>query len=157
MSPLTQSTIQTFLSARRIAFLGPSRNEKEYSRLLFRELRTLGYEVLPVHPDVQDIDGIPCVPSVADIAPPVEHAILLLSESRTARAVEECIQAGITQIWLYRTGGKHKDQEARDIAARHGVVLITDYCPFLFLPNQAFPHRVHRTLASWFGGLPPRA
>ena len=40
-----------FLAQRRIALVGVSRNPRDLSRTLFRELRRRGYDVVPVNPD----------------------------------------------------------------------------------------------------------
>jgi len=41
-----------FLAQRRIALVGVSRDPRDLSRALFRELRGRGYDVVPVHPQL---------------------------------------------------------------------------------------------------------
>lgn len=48
--PTTRTEINDFLSHRRIALVGVSRNPQDFSRAVFRELATRGYEVVPVNP-----------------------------------------------------------------------------------------------------------
>ena len=59
--------IADFLAQRRFAMVGVSRNPGDFSRMLFREFLKRGYEVVPVHPDCQAMDGHPCAPSIAAV------------------------------------------------------------------------------------------
>src|SRR5512140_2187758 len=70
--------VQEFLSSRRIALVGFSRNPKDFSRMLDRELRGRGYDVVPVHPEGGERDGRTCFPRVGAVQPPVDAALLLV-------------------------------------------------------------------------------
>ena len=45
-------TIEDFLSQKRIAMIGVSRNPKDFSAALFEGLRKRGYEMVPVNPKI---------------------------------------------------------------------------------------------------------
>ena len=46
----SMSAIQDFLAQTRIAVIGVSHDPREISRALFKELRTRGYDTVPVNP-----------------------------------------------------------------------------------------------------------
>src|SRR3954471_6781944 len=99
-------TIQEFLAQKRIAMVGVSRNRKEFSAALFKELRERGYDVVPVNPNASEAMGQPCFARVQDVRPPVDSALLMTIPEVTDEVVSDCAQAGIRRVWMYRAGGK---------------------------------------------------
>jgi predicted CoA-binding protein len=155
MAKVTRKTINDFLSAKRIAVIGLSRNSKEYSRSLFKELLKHGYEAIPVNPLVDEIEGYKCFKNVKDISPAPERALILLSEDKTEQAVVDCADAGITNVWLHRhVAGGVSDTRAIFRAEERGLKLITGFCMFMFLPNAPVFHKIHGTIMKLVGVYP---
>jgi uncharacterized protein len=132
MASLTD--IREFLGAKRIAIAGVSRNPRDFTRLLFREFRDRGYDVVPVNPHLAEVEGVPCVARIADISPPAEAALLLTLPGMNAHLAADCAQAGIRRIWMYR---------AAEQPLPEGVTVISGECPFMFLPETGMIHRFH--------------
>ncbi len=82
------------------AFVGVSRQSKDFSRAQFREFRARGYDAVPVHPAAGPIEGIPCVRHLSEIQPPVDSVLLMTSPGVTEVLVRECVQAGVKRVWL---------------------------------------------------------
>ena len=61
--------VRDFLSQKRLAFVGVSRQPKDYSRALFREFGARGYDAVPVNPAIAEIEGCRCFARVQDIEP----------------------------------------------------------------------------------------
>ena len=137
--------IQDFLGAKRIAIAGVSRNPQDFSRMLFREFRDRGYDVVPVNPNLAEVDGIPCVAHIADISPPAEAALLLTRPGMNAFLASDCVRAGIRRIWMYR---------ASQEAPPEGVSLIAGECPFMFLSKPHGIHRLHGFCRKLVGAYP---
>lgn len=155
MSTITQATIQQFLSARRIAVVGVSRNSRDYSRALFRALCERGYEVIPVHPVADQVEGIACFRSVKDIEPAPDRVMILLPEHLTEQAVIDCGEAGVKHVWLHRRVGTGvADTRAVFRAEEHGIQLITGLCLFMFLPRTGLIHRCHGFALKCMGAYP---
>jgi len=51
-----------------VAVLGASPNPERYSNKAIRMLREYGHEVVPVNPGQQEIEGLPVVPDLAQLA-----------------------------------------------------------------------------------------
>jgi predicted CoA-binding protein len=144
MAKVTKAAIADFLAAKRIAVVGVSRNQKEYSRSLFQELLRHGYEAIPVNPYVEELDGQKCFRSIKDLSPAPERALLLLPEDKTEQAVLDCADAGVKDVWLHRhVAGGVSDTRAIFRAEERGLNLITGFCMFMFLPHSPFIHKLH--------------
>jgi predicted CoA-binding protein len=151
----TLKTIDEFLGSKRLAVVGVSHNPKDFTRSLFRELRTRGYDLVPVHPEAAEIEGIPAVAHVSDASPAVEGALLLTKPQVTTEVVRECHQAGIERIWMYRaTGAGAISADAVEFCRSHGMQVVAGECPFMFLPNTGFPHNFHGFCKKLVGRFP---
>jgi predicted CoA-binding protein len=134
----TRADINDFYHQRRLAVVGVSRDDKAYSRLIFRELRKRGYDVVPVNPSAAELDGVRCYPSLSEVTPAVDGALVLLPTEKASDAVCECAEAGVGRVWL-----RDDVPGARELCQRGGATLISGYCPFMFLPGTAFVHQCH--------------
>ncbi len=133
-----------FLAARRVAIVGFSRNPKDFSRTIDEAFRRHGMATIPVNPGAGEIDGRRSFPRVSAIDPPPDAAIVLLPSAQAAAAVDDCLAAGVTRVWLHRGGGPGSaSPEALALCAARGVTPVTDLCPFMVLPGTAWPHRLH--------------
>jgi predicted CoA-binding protein len=149
----SRKTIDGFLGLKRIAVVGVSRDPKDFTRSLFRELCKRGYEAIPVNPGAGDIDGVRAVPSVAQ-AYGAEGALLLTNAGITNEIVRECEQAGIRNVWMYRaTGAGAVNSYAVEFCKEQGIDVVEGECPFMFLESPGFPHNVHgwcrRIVGKW--------
>jgi predicted CoA-binding protein len=151
----TLADVRAFLDCRRFAMIGVSHNPQDFSRTLFREFRQRGYDVVPVNPGVSEVDGVACAPRLQDVQPPVDAALLMTSPSVTAQVVEECAQAGIARVWMYRAGGAGAvSPAALSFCQSKGIRTVAGECPMMFLPDAAWPHRVHGFCRRLFGKYP---
>ncbi len=133
-----------FLAARRIAVVGLSRNEKDFSRMVLRELVRRGYDVVPVHPLMREAEGRTCFARVQDVRPPPEAALLLTPPAATEQVVRDCAEAGVRRVWLHRGGGAGAASAAAvAFCEANGIAVVRDLCPFMALPDAGLAHRVH--------------
>ena len=142
-----QSPVQEFLSSRRIALVGFSRNPKDFSRMLDVQFRERGYEVVPIHPGVAEMEGRRVFPRVGAVEPTVDAALVIVPSSLAESVVRDCLDAGVRRIWFHRGGGKGSaSPEALALCASRGVAPVVDLCPMMALPGASWPHRLH----GWF-------
>ena len=151
----TRKTIDDFLGAKRLAVVGVSRNPKDFTRSLFRELRSRGYDVVPVHPDATEMDGVPAVARVSEVSPPADGALLLTRPQVTGEVVRQCQEAGIRRIWMYRAvGAGAVSLQAVEFCEKNGMSVVAGECPFMFLPGSGFPHNTHAFCKKLVGRYP---
>ena len=144
-----------FLAQRRIALVGVSRDPRDLSRAVFRELRQRGYDVVPVHPELDSVDGLPCVRRVQDATPRVDGALVMTPPAATERVARDCVEAGVARVWMHRGAGTGSVSAAAVAYCRErGMAVVDGACPFMFLPGSALPHRAHGFLLRCFGRHP---
>jgi uncharacterized protein len=147
--------IEDFLGQKRIAMVGVSRDPKHFSVALFEELCRRGYEMVPVNPKAPSIKGQHCFARVQDIQPPLKAALLMTPPEVTDTVVADCFAAGVTQVWMYRAGGKGAvSTKAIEFCKSKGMEVIPGQCPFMFLPGAAGVHRLHGFLRKITGHYP---
>jgi uncharacterized protein len=147
--------IQRVLGRKRLAFVGVSRNSRDFTRTLFREFVSRGYDVVPVHPGAAEVDGRACFARLQDIDPPVEAALLVTSPSVTEQIVQDCAEAGVMQVWMYRAGGEGAvSSKAVEFCRSHGIGVVPGECPMMFFPQSGFVHRLHGLIRKMTGRYP---
>jgi len=151
----TRAAIDNFLHLRRIAVVGVSRNEKDFSRMLWAEFRKHGYDLVPVNRNAESIDGLPAYPDLPSIDPPPEGVLLMVPAGESLEPVRPAVRIGVRGIWFYRALGRGAVlPEAVDLARKSGCDVVAGECPFMFLPQSGAPHSWHRVWKSLTGTLP---
>jgi predicted CoA-binding protein len=153
----SMETIEDFLAQKRIAMAGISRDPANFSVKLFEELCRRGYDVVPVNPNAEQVQGRRCFARLQDIQPPVEAALLMTSPEATEAVVNDCAEAGIRRVWMYRAGGKGAvSRQAVQFCRERGIQVVPGQCPFMFLPDTAGFHRFHGFVRKITGRYPRR-
>ena len=147
--------IENFLAQKRIAMVGISRDPASDSGRLFEELCRRGYDMVPVNPNTAGVQGRKCYARVQDIQPPVGAALVITTPDVTETVVNDCAEAGIRRIWMYRGIGKGSVSErAVAFCEERGMEVVPGQCPFMFLPETAGFHRFHGFVRKIMGRYP---
>ena len=147
--------VRDFLAQKRIAFVGISRNPRDFSSSLFDELYRRGYDVVPVNPQATEIRGRRCFASVKEIQPPVDGALLMTNAATAEAVVHDCADAGIGRIWLYRAAGEGAvSDQAVQFCRDHNIEVIPGECPYMFLHGAGPLHWFHGCIRKMTGRFP---
>lgn len=150
--------IEDFLSCKRLAMVGVSREAKDFSRALFDEFCRRGYDMVPVNPHMADVNGARCFARLQDVTPPVEGALVMTSPESAEQVVHDADAAGISHVWLYRAAGPGTVNDAAlAFCEEHAMSVVAGYCPYMFFPKTPFFHRFHGFCLKVFGKYPPTA
>ena len=106
--------------------------------------------MLPVNPNLGDIDGIKCYQDISQLPEGVDRALFMTPKAHTAGAVEHAIQHGFKYIWIQQ-GSETK--EATEVARQNGARLVSGAC-ILMHARPGGVHKFHRFLAKLFGTFP---
>ena len=98
--------VEDFLALHRIAMVGVSRNPKDFSRLLFREMCDRGYDMVPINLGADEIHERECFHSLQAVKEPVEGVLVMTPFHATLQVVQDCAAAGVRNVWIYRAGGR---------------------------------------------------
>ena len=151
----TIQSIQDFLGLKRLAVVGVSHDPRDFTRSLFRELLQRGYDLVPVNPNLSEVEGLKCFAHIQDVSPPVEGALLLTKPAVTETVVEDCAQAGVRRVWMYRAVGAGAVSQGAVLSCQlNSIELVEGECPFMFLPETAWPHRLHGFCRKVLGRYP---
>jgi predicted CoA-binding protein len=90
--------------------------------------------VLPVNPTADEVLGLPCVPSLAELPPgeQVDVVDLFRRSEHVARHVDEAIAIGARVVWM-QLGVI--DAAAAERARGAGLSVVMDRCPAIELPR----------------------
>ena len=112
--------------ARTIAVVGASPRPNRPSHGVMRYLLEHGYRAIPVRPrDCDEVLGVPCVASLAEIGEPVDLVDVFRRPEFTPEVAREAVDAGARALWLQV--GIVSD-EARGIAEWAGLDYVEDAC-----------------------------
>jgi len=153
----TRRQIDDFWALKRLAVVGVSRDPKEFSNQIWQELRQRRYEVLPVNPNADAIDGQRCYARVQDIQPPVDGVVIMTAPSVTEAVVRDCAAAGISHVWMHRGlggGPGSVSPAAVQYCEANGIDVVAGFCPYMFLPGTPFFHGMHAFAKKVTGSYP---
>ncbi len=109
-----------------IALVGASPNPSRPSHGVMRYLLAQGYRVIPVRPaDCDEVLGVPCVQTLADIDEPIDLVDVFRRPEHTPQHAREAVAAGARALWL-QLG--IVSPEARSIATEAGLDYVEDLC-----------------------------
>lgn len=147
--------IDEFLSYKRIAIAGASRDPKHFSRRVLDEFVKRGYDVAPVNPNADEIAGLKCSRSLDQMDPPPEGVLVMTPPRETCELVRRSAERGVKMVWLYRAVGCGSfSPEAVEACDRLGMRVIAGECPFMFFPNTAWFHKLHAGWRTLTGTMP---
>jgi predicted CoA-binding protein len=113
-------------SAKTIAMVGASPNPDRPAHGVMRYLLRAGYRVIPVRPlDCDEVCGIPCVATLADVDEPIDLVDIFRNVDACPGHVQEAVDVGAGAVWL-QLG--LVSPESRRIATEAGLDYVEDAC-----------------------------
>jgi len=143
--------VEAFVGEKRLGFVGASGSGKGFGASAYKELKKNGYDLLPVHPRADSIQGDACLKTVADLPHDVGGLVVMVPPVETEKVVKEAKAAGIPRVWLQQ--GAQSDA-ALAFCADNDLPVIHGECILMFAKGSGGLHGFHRWLWSVFGKLP---
>lgn len=126
---LDDAGIRTLLaSSTRIAVIGASPRPERPSHGVIRDLRAAGYDVVPVNPNADEVDGLRCYPSLEDAVAatgPVDIVDVFRRAEACLEPARAAVAVGARCLWLQLGIA---DREAGRIAHEAGLAVVMDRC-----------------------------
>ncbi len=147
-----------FLAHRRVAVTGVSRDAGSHgSNIVYNRLKERGYEVFPVNPNAEEVEGDKAYPALAAIPGGVEAVVIGTRPERAEETMHECADLGIEHVWMHRSVGTGSVSQAATAYGReHGIHVIDGGCPCMFDPTADGGHKVMRWMFTMNGHVPRR-
>ena len=146
----SMQTIDDFLAQEHLAFVGVSRDPKQFANAVYRHLRGGGRTLYPVNrnSEVTTIEGDRSYPRLADVPDPVEGVFVMVPAKEAAGVVRQALARGIRRVWLHRgIGPSSVSPEAVELCTESGAAVVDGACPLMFDAPVGMMHRVHRGLS----------
>jgi predicted CoA-binding protein len=95
------------------AVVGANQDPEKFGNIIYRKLKTRGYEVYAVNPMYESIEGDKCYKDLSSLPVIPEVIDMVISPKRGKVAIEEAAKLGIKYIWLQP--GTHDAQLMKQI------------------------------------------
>jgi predicted CoA-binding protein len=130
---VVDQVIRSVLEERRTwAVVGCSPDPARDSNRIARMLQSRGYQVVPVNPSCDELLGVRCYASLADVPEQIEVVDIFRRSSEAGRHVDEAIAAGASAVWM-QLGVV--DEAAAERARAAGLDVVMDRCPAIEMPR----------------------
>jgi predicted CoA-binding protein len=115
--------IETFLASPAFGVVGASADRSKYGNRVLQCYLQKGKKVVPVNPKEREIEGIPCVASVADLPDEVRSISVITPPAVTEQVVKAAAARGIRNVWM-QPGAE--SAVALDFCRQQGINVIGD-------------------------------
>lgn len=145
--------ILKFQDDKKVAIVGASNNKDNFGRSLMAELSNKDYQVYPVNPRYDEVEGVACISTVKELPKEVVNVILAVPSSLTDEIIDQCLGTPIQRVWMIRGVGKGAYTEsAHEKCKENNIDVVYGFCPLMFLGEGM--HKFHFWLRKNFGKLP---
>ena len=101
-----RSAVVAMLEARSVAVVGASPRRGSFGEQMLRELRKGGFDgaILPVNPRYTEVNGLPCVPTLADLSEAPDLVMLGVPNAKLEEQLEAAAAAGARSGAIFASG-----------------------------------------------------
>jgi hypothetical protein len=96
---------------RKIAVIGASKNREKYGNKIVRDLRSKGFEVYPVNPKSDTIEGLKCFKNLEELPKDIELLVFVLPPDQGLEETQKALNLGFKRLW-FQPGAGSKDIES---------------------------------------------
>lgn len=122
------------MSKQKVVIVGASNNPERYSHRALLLLRKHGHEVVPVHPKLTEIEGIPVVSDLSAIAGPVDTVTMYVGAAISAGLQDNLIALKPRRV-IFNPGAENA--ELADALQKDGIAC-EEACTLVLLNTGQF-------------------
>ena len=148
-------SVEAFLSGRRFAVAGVSRDGKQAANAIYRKLRASGYDVVPVNPKAREVEGAACYPDLRSVPGAVNGVVIATHPEVALDVVRHARERGVSHVWFHRSFGEGSvSDEAVSQCRAAGINCIVGGCPLMYCEPVDLAHRCMRWWLGRSGRVP---
>jgi uncharacterized protein len=83
-----------------VAIIGASSDPRKFGNKAVRAFRQQGYTVYPVNPNETEIEGVPCVPSIAEVPVRPQMVSVYVPPPVLLKLLPDIAAKGCAELWL---------------------------------------------------------
>jgi predicted CoA-binding protein len=154
-----KSVASEFMSHKRVAVVGVSRSPQNHGgNVVYQRLKERGFSVAAVNKNTDEIEGDVCYRALKSIPQVPEWVVLCTRPEASEEIMKECIELGVSRVWMHRGPGKGSVSEnATRLGRENGVRVIDGGCPCMFDPAADTGHKMMRVVLGSMGRVPHKA
>lgn len=124
--------LEHLIRPRTVAVVGASREPTKIGHVILRNIIENGFpreRVFPINPNVDEVLGLKCYPSLKDVPSEVDLVVIVVPASIVPRIVEDCVEKGVKFAAIISSGFKEvgnveAERKVVEIAKRGGVRIL---------------------------------
>jgi predicted CoA-binding protein len=155
--PTLNEIVADFLAQKRIAVAGVSRSRHNAANMIYRKLRKTGYQVFPINPKVEIVEGDPCYADLKSVPEKTDGVVIATRPAVTEQLVRQCAELGIPRVWMHRSMGfmgTSVSEPAVKFCLENSIAVIPGGCPMMFCKPVDLAHTCLHWMLKLTGGLP---
>lgn len=124
--------VEEFLSQKRIAVTGVSREKIAVGNTILQKLKNAGYQVYAVNPHADKIADVRCYHRIQDISDEIDGVVITNHPKITEQIVQDCAEKGVPRVWMHRSFGRGSySASAEAFCKKHNIRVIPAGCPMM--------------------------
>jgi len=103
---------------KRIAVVGASEDRRKYGNKIVRDLLSKGFEVYPVNPKSENIEGVKCYRDIEELPRDVDLIVFVVPPEVGIQVADKAIKLGFKRLWFQPGAGS---KQIEDLIKNNGV------------------------------------
>jgi predicted CoA-binding protein len=143
--PQLPAPVTEFLAQKRLAVAGVSRDRNQAANAVYRKLRAIGREVVPINPRAAEVEGARCYPDLGSVPGAIDGLVVATPPAAAVDLVRQCVERGVGRVWFHRSfgAGSVSEEAVRECRTR-GLASIVGGCPLMYCEPVDPGHRCMR-------------
>ena len=121
----TDDEIKNFLSLKKVAVIGMSRNKSKAAHFVPKYLLENGFDIIPINPNSDEILTKKCYKEITEVEGNIDIVDVFRPSEDVLPFVRDAIKKNPKVIWLQE--GIH-NEEAENLAREHGIDVVFNRC-----------------------------
>ena len=110
----------------RIALVGASNNHHKFGNRIYRDLRSKGYDVIPVNPKGKQIEGDRAYSSIEMMEELPDIVNFVVPPPIAMKVAQEAVELGIEHLWFQP--GSESDELETWLESTNGIKYLVNSC-----------------------------
>ncbi|OOC43418.1 CoA-binding protein [Thermosipho sp. 1074] len=110
---------------KKIALVGATTNKEKFGYIILKDLISKGFEVIPVTPKYEEIEGIKVAKTIKELEEDVDLIVFVVPPKVGAVVTREVLERGFKNLW-YQPGAY--SSEIEEILKQSGVEVVRERC-----------------------------
>jgi predicted CoA-binding protein len=150
MDMTSKAIVEDFVAQKTLAIVGVSRGGQKFGNAAYRELKTKGYKLYPIHPEAKTLEGDPAYKDFASLPEKVGGVVVVVQPAQAETVVRQAAEAGIKRVWMQQGS---ESEAAIQFCKENGIAEVHGECIMMYGVGTGL-HGFHGKLWKLFGKAP---